>query len=168
MSTVESSEPVNAVAAAATAAAEEEQANVPVVGQAGGTLGKDEFLKLLVLQMQNQDPMNPMDNTDMIAQLAQFSALEQMQNLNNQFSGYHRDMALGLGGLLTGQNVTLAFVDGSESVTGTLNSVTWKDGEMYFQVGEQEYAAKNILSIARSEEQAEEQAQEQVPTQEQE
>jgi flagellar basal-body rod modification protein FlgD len=50
-----------------------------------GELGRDAFLQLLVLQMQNQDPLDPMDNQDMIAQLAQFSSLEQMENLNSQF-----------------------------------------------------------------------------------
>lgn len=44
-------------------------------------LGKDAFMKLLVTQMQYQDPLNPMDNSQMIAQLAQFSALEQMMNV---------------------------------------------------------------------------------------
>ena len=48
----------------------------------GGELGKDEFLQLLVCQMKNQDPLEPEKDTQFIAQLAQFSALEQMQNLN--------------------------------------------------------------------------------------
>ncbi|SDK45434.1 flagellar hook assembly protein FlgD [Natronincola ferrireducens] len=45
-------------------------------------LDKDAFLNLLVTQLKNQDPLNPMEDRDFIAQMAQFSALEQMQNLN--------------------------------------------------------------------------------------
>lgn len=47
----------------------------------GDKMGKDEFLKILVTQLQNQDPLNPMDDKEFIAQMAQFTALEQMQNV---------------------------------------------------------------------------------------
>jgi flagellar basal-body rod modification protein FlgD len=45
-------------------------------------MGRDEFLKMLVAQLKNQDPMNPMDGKDMAAQLAQFSSVEQLIQLN--------------------------------------------------------------------------------------
>lgn len=45
-------------------------------------MGRDEFLKLLVAQLKNQDPMNPMDGKDMAAQLAQFSTVEQLIAMN--------------------------------------------------------------------------------------
>ena len=44
---------------------------------------KTEFLKLLVAQLQNQDPLNPIQNQDFIAQLATFSSLEQLVSINN-------------------------------------------------------------------------------------
>lgn len=45
-------------------------------------MGRDEFLKMLVAQLKNQDPLNPMDGKDMAAQLAQFSTVEQLIQMN--------------------------------------------------------------------------------------
>ncbi|WP_338754005.1 flagellar hook assembly protein FlgD [Bacillus sp. FJAT-52991] len=65
------------------------------------SLGKDDFLKLLMVQLQNQDPLNPMEDKDMIAQMATFSTLEQQINMTaaieelvqvqyaSQMIGYH-------------------------------------------------------------------------------
>lgn len=50
-------------------------------------LGKDEFMKLLVAQMNNQNPLEPQDNGEFIAQLAQFSSLEGIDNLNKTVNG---------------------------------------------------------------------------------
>ena len=45
-------------------------------------MGKEDFLHLLVTQLQNQDPLNPSDSTEFTAQLATFSSLEELQNIN--------------------------------------------------------------------------------------
>ncbi|MHA5870741.1 flagellar hook assembly protein FlgD, partial [Pseudomonas aeruginosa] len=61
-------------------------------------LGKDEFLKLLVAQLKNQDPMSPQQNGEFIAQLAQFSTVEGVQSLNKSMesilSNYQSSQAL--------------------------------------------------------------------------
>ncbi|QKY69036.1 flagellar hook assembly protein FlgD [Lentibacillus sp. CBA3610] len=46
-------------------------------------LGKDEFLKILMTQLQNQDPTSPMDDSQFISQMASFSQLEQTMNMAN-------------------------------------------------------------------------------------
>src|SRR4051794_22019705 len=69
MSTVDSTTPVP------TATPNQIQRNT------GGTLGKDDFLKLMVAQLQHQDPMNPMKDSDMMGQMASFSTLEQITNM---------------------------------------------------------------------------------------
>lgn len=53
-----------------------------------GTLGKDDFMKILIAQLQNQDPTDPMKDTEFIAQMAQFSALEQTMNLTKAFEKF--------------------------------------------------------------------------------
>src|SRR3954465_6739102 len=85
-------------------------------------LDKNAFLKLLVAQMKNQDPLKPMDNTDFVAQLAQFSNLEQVMGINTrldtlaaQGQGTQNTQIAGLVGktvTLNGRSVTL---DGSGS-----------------------------------------------------
>ncbi len=57
-------------------------------------MGKDEFLKLLTFQLQNQDPMNPMDQGKMTGELAQFSQLEQLSNLKKKFDDQNKTKSI--------------------------------------------------------------------------
>lgn len=49
-------------------------------------LDKNAFLKLLITQLENQDPMDPQDNSEFVAEMAQFSSLEQMTNMNESLT----------------------------------------------------------------------------------
>ncbi|HXH74575.1 MAG TPA: flagellar hook capping FlgD N-terminal domain-containing protein [Bacteriovoracaceae bacterium] len=57
-------------------------------------MGKDEFMKLLTFQLQNQDPMNPMDQSKLTGELAQFSQLEQLTALNSKFDKTNQNQAI--------------------------------------------------------------------------
>lgn len=63
------------------------QASTPET-QDNSVMGKDDFLTLLVAQLQHQDPLNPAESTEFTAQLAQFSSLEQLQNIESTLSGF--------------------------------------------------------------------------------
>lgn len=89
-------------------------------------LGKDDFLKLLVTQMANQDPLNPMKNEDFIAQLAQFTSLEQMQNVAKTMMFQTASAMIGqdVKGEVNGKN-------GTELIYGRVTSAREFNGEMY-------------------------------------
>ena len=70
------------------------------------TLGYDAFLKLLVAQMQNQDPTKPMDSTEFVAQLASFSNVEQGVKTNAKLDALITSLALNQADALIGKYVT--------------------------------------------------------------
>src|SRR4051794_17882687 len=90
--------------------------------KADQALGKDDFLKLMVAQMKNQDPMSPADDKDNIAQMAQFSSLEQITNLANATQELADRMSLTQNVGLLGHSVTYKGADGT-SVSGTVDGV---------------------------------------------
>lgn len=101
----------------------------------GTDLGKDDFLKLLVGQLQHQDPMQPADDTQFIGQMAQFSQLEQETNTAQSTS----DMATQLGRTgalgLIGHTVSYMDSDGATQ-TGTVSQVdVGDDGSATLTVG---------------------------------
>lgn len=109
----------------------------------GGDLGKEEFLQLLVCQMKNQDPLEPAKDTEFIAQLAQFSALEQMQNLNETVMN---SQAFSLVGKYVLINATGS--DGKTSeITGVVDYITMRGGDAYMSVNGQQYSIDQLVEV---------------------
>jgi flagellar basal-body rod modification protein FlgD len=94
-------------------------------------LGQDAFLKLMITQMENQDPLSPQENTEFIAQLAQFSSVESLDKLNNQFSGFSSSFVANQAlqaSSLVGRSVTVpgdtAYLKANEVVTTSVDVPT--------------------------------------------
>ena len=85
-------------------------------------LGKDDFLQLLITQLQHQDPTKPMDDKQFIAQMAQFSSLEQMTNLGQEFAKISGMVSRGNALNLLGKQVEI--LAGQQRVSGTVEAVS--------------------------------------------
>lgn len=108
-----------------------------------GELGKDEFINLLVTQLQYQDPLNPQDDTQFIAQMAQFSALEQMQNLNTSYSA---SKAFNMIGKNITANVSEAS-KGASTITGEVTSVKIQSGKAYVVVDGNDVLVEDVFEV---------------------
>jgi flagellar basal-body rod modification protein FlgD len=119
--------PVQAAAAATTPPAS--QGASPADG-----LGKDDFLKLLVGQLRNQNPMNPLGDQEFIAQMAAFSTLEQVTNLAGSMQRLEESTNVGQTVGLVGREVTYVKADGT-TAAGTVERATFADGQVTLTVG---------------------------------
>ncbi len=89
------------------------------------------YMKLLVTQLQNQNPLEPMDNKDMSAQLAQFSQLEQLESMNTSFGKVLDSVQRTYASSLIDKDVSFraTAADGSqETLTGTVEEVVIDGG----------------------------------------
>ena len=102
-------------------------------GGRNAELGKDQFLKLFVAQLQHQDPMNPMQDQDFMGQMASFSTLEQVTNLAKANEAIASNLSLSQSVGLIGR--TVSWTDKADVVrTGVVEKVTTKDGSPFLTV----------------------------------
>jgi flagellar basal-body rod modification protein FlgD len=103
-------------------------------------LGKDDFLNMLIAQLQHQDPLNPTDGTEFTAQLAQFSSLEQLSNINDSLQNMEQFQA----SLIDSQAVSYI----GKEITAKGNSVQLESGrlaECHFEL--EANAALAVISV---------------------
>ena len=103
------------------------QGGVPFTGNQ--SLGKDDFLKLLVAQLKYQDPLKPLEDKEFIAQMAQFSSLEQMQNLGKLQENLIRESVVGQAINLIGRTVDAIDPETSQVFTGKVTAMKMVDGQ---------------------------------------
>ncbi len=87
----------------------------------GTNLGKDDFLKILITQLQNQDPTAPVEDKEFIAQMAQFSTLEQMTEMSDSFTSLSNSFGMSQALTMLGRQVEI--VDGETIISGIVDGV---------------------------------------------
>lgn len=115
-------------------------------------LGKDEFLKILMVQLQNQDPLDPMDDKDFVAQMATFSQLEQTMNMASSMDRLVENQTISpiiQYSHMIGKEITYEDVnddDTKEFVTSEVVSVSQKNGSAIFELENGEKIGANDIT----------------------
>jgi flagellar basal-body rod modification protein FlgD len=110
-------------------------------------LGQNEFLKLLVTQMRNQDPMQPVSDTEFIAQMAQFSSLEQTKTMGADIAKLRQGNDFLQATNLLGKEVRLHLGD-MAFTKGIVTDLNVKDGEARIIVGNKTYTLDQVNSVS--------------------
>lgn len=110
-------------------------------------VSQNEFLQLMVKQLQSQDPMSPTDNGQMLAQLAQFSTLSGMEKLNTSFGDMLTLQEITQGSSLIGKQVSYTNAAGV-SATGAVKSVGITNGEVALQINSDTVQLGQVTAVA--------------------
>jgi|SRR5690625_1229612 len=130
-------------------------ANQPKERAPNPNLGKDEFIKILMTQLQNQDPLNPMEDKEFISQMATFSSLEQMMNMASSIDTLVENQLVSpviQYSHMIGKEVTYESTDEDtnekQMISSTVVAVSQKDGWAILELdnGEKIYA-DGILKV---------------------
>lgn len=113
---------------------------------AGSTVAKDDFLRLLTIQLKNQDPLNPADQEQMLGTLAQFSSLEQMSNLNANVTQLAQTSGLGQSVNLLGRRVS-GVDDGNNPVIGVVDRIANETGGARLYVNGQSLLLSQVTEV---------------------
>jgi flagellar basal-body rod modification protein FlgD len=112
----------------------------------GGSLGQVAFLKLLVAQMQNQDPMQPEDSGQMMSQLASFSQVSQLQSLTSASQAQALGQDFSTAVALIGKDVTYTKADGSQA-SGAVTAVKSDPSGALLEIGTDEVHTGAIVKV---------------------
>jgi len=106
----------------------------------------NDFIKLLVVELQNQDPMNPMDNQEILQQVSQIREIESNQRLTDTLQSVLLGQNVANASNLIGRGV-VALSDEGERVTGEVDRVSIEDGLAILHVGDHGVRLENVAEI---------------------
>jgi flagellar basal-body rod modification protein FlgD len=109
-------------------------------------LDVNQFLKLIIAELQNQDPLNPMDNAEMIRQLGEIRSIASTDKLSTTLDGVQLGQALASASNLMGRTIT-GLSDNNTQVNGVVERVTVVDGVPKLHVGLDKVDLKNVREI---------------------
>lgn len=111
-----------------------------------GSLERDSFMELLLLQLRSQDPMNPMDSAAMFNQMAQLSTLEQLWDIRDLLSQNTASQQLAQGASLLGRQVEANSIAAGQ-VSGLVEGVRLMSGSVWLQIGDAEVRMDEVVSV---------------------
>lgn len=114
--------------------------------KAKNSLDKNAFLKILMAQLSNQDPMNSQDTSQSIAQMAQFSALEQAQNTNTSMEKLLVSTRITEGSLMIGKNVAIGLGD-DKYVEALVKSIIIEQGKVYLKTEKGIFDIDSVIGV---------------------
>ncbi len=117
-------------------------------GTISGTDARDQFLHLLVTQLQYQDPLEPTSQEDFISQLAQFSTLEGIDKLNVNFEQMLKVQELTQGAQLVGR--TAEYITNDGTAQGVIESAYLLDGELVLNIDGLAVPLNDVIGIVQS------------------
>ncbi len=110
-----------------------------------------DYMKLLITQLQNQNPLEPLDNNEMASQLAQFSQLQQLESMNTSFAKVLATTELTYANSLIGKEVSfmLETETGATDITSGIVEQVYNnvDGEIFLRVGEYMFGLENVITV---------------------
>ncbi len=120
-----------------------------LVNSIGNTEYGNEFMKLLMIQLKNQDPLDPINDKEFLAQLAQFSSLAELTKLNVSFSQALQIQQLNEARGLIGQNITFKDTDSGNSLSGLVDGVKiGNNGAIMLLVSGREVPLSNLEKVS--------------------
>jgi flagellar basal-body rod modification protein FlgD len=114
------------------------------------SLTTEDFLNLLVTELQNQDPMDPVDNSEILQEVSQIKAIDANEQLSDSLTSMQLAQNLVTAGNLLQKTVS-GLTDDGESVSGQVDSVTVSDDKIIVNVGDQSITSTNITSVQETE-----------------